>query len=347
MILLLNTVATLNVTGIDNIVNSTNFNNFFDNNILMNDIPFDEIFFEGSFENMGVLTINKTITITGINASLNNTVFKIIADNVSLNNFTLTSSKNYVDSDNACIYIGGNNVIISNSNFTCSVPDNQESYVIIVDVADNVSIISNNIKYSAKSEGDVKTIAVNVVKANNFKFENNLLNADIPSVNIGYASTITYFSQAIHVENSDIVSIKNNTVSTSYSNVEGAYDTIYVIHATASNNTSILDNKIKLDGNNYAYAVVSDGKNIIISNNEINVTSADCYACAININSDSTGVIKDNNITAISVQVSYPVYIDDWFSANPSEVNVTGNSIYGNSTNVYAVYIQANKSSIA
>ena len=76
----------------------------------------------------------------------------------------------------------------------------------------------------------------------------NILIAEIPSVAISYVYPYTYFSQALHIENTDVISIKNNTITANYSSSEGSYDTIYLIHATSSNNTSISDNKIKFDG---------------------------------------------------------------------------------------------------
>ena len=142
--------ATLNVTGINNIVTPETFSKFFDDEgELISDIPFDEIIFKGTFNDMGVLTINKAIRITGENALFNDTAFKLDANNIELNNIEISLNKNFEDIDGAAIYIGGNNAVISNSNITYNAPDNVQSYVIEVDMAKNVKILNNNINYTA------------------------------------------------------------------------------------------------------------------------------------------------------------------------------------------------------
>ena len=67
---------TLTVSGINNIVTPENFHNFFDENgVLKDDVPFDELIFRGTFENVGVITVTKAIKLTGDGAQFNNASF--------------------------------------------------------------------------------------------------------------------------------------------------------------------------------------------------------------------------------------------------------------------------------
>lgn len=108
-----NATATLNVTGVNNIVTPDSYENFFDNGVLRSDVPFDELFFDGTFNDLGTLTISKSIKITGINAVFNNTVLKLTADNTIIDNITFTASK--IFTNKAVIYIEAVNTTISNS----------------------------------------------------------------------------------------------------------------------------------------------------------------------------------------------------------------------------------------
>ena len=341
------TVKVLNVTGINNVITPENMKNFFDENgVLYSDVPFDELVVDGTYSNLGVLTINKTIKISG-NAKFENTAFKIIADNVELSNLQITLNKTYADNDGAAIYIGADNVVLNNNTIVYDADDNVQSYAISVDVAKNAKITNNNIKYTAKSEGDVETIAVKVVDGDGLVFEDNVLTANIPSVPIGYANwpKVDYLSQALHVEASDDTSIKNNVIDVKYTNAQGSYDTIYAVHVTDSNNVNVTGNKLTLDAHDSGYGLVMDGQNLLVSNNDINVTSEDYYAAGVNINSGSTAVVDGNNISASSKQVAYPVYLDDWGMGG--EVNVTNNNIEGDSNTVYGVAVQEAKSVVS
>lgn len=341
------TVKTLNVTGINNVLTPETLINFFDGNgVLYSDVPFDELIVEGTYSNLGVLTINKTIKISG-NAKFENTAFKILADNVELSNLQITLNKTYADNDGAAIYIGADNAVLNNNKIVYDAEDNVQSYVISVDVCENTKITGNDIKYTAKSEGDVETIAVKVVDSDGLVFNDNILDANIPSVPIGYAHwpKVDYLSQALHVEASDNTSIKNNVIDVKYTNAQGSYDTIYAVHVTDSDNVNVTDNQISLDAHDSGYGLVMDGENLLISNNDIDVVSQDYYATGININSASIAVIDGNNISASSKQVSYPVYLDDW--GMDGEVNITNNNIEGDSNTVYGVAVQETKSVIA
>lgn len=337
--------ATLNVNGVNNVVTPETFSMFFDENgNLKSDLPFDELYFEGTFENMGVITIGKPIKITGRNAQFKNTAFKLDADNAVLDNVSIEISQRFDVTDGAAIYIGGNNVVVSNSNITYNAPDNVQSYAIEVDVAKNVKIINNNINYTAKSDGTVKTIAINAIDSDNLVVENNVLNANVPSVDLDYSAfpIVRYYSQGVHIEKSNNVSFDKNDITVNYNNAVGYADTIYAVHFENSNNSRVTNNGLELNGHQYAYALVTNNcTNITISGNDIKSNSDAMYALGLQVGGKSTASVDNNNISAKSNEVVYPVYLDDWYMGG--EVNLTNNNIKGESDTVYGVYVEEDK----
>ena len=245
------------------------------------------------------------------------------------------------------MYIGGNGVVVSNNNITYNAPDNIESHAILVDIAGDVKIINNNINYAAKSEGDVKTIAIIAYEADNLVFENNKLNAAIPSVPVSYAAypIVEYLSDGVYIENSKNVSFNKNDINVSYNVAKGSYDTINAVHFISCDDSKITNNNIELNGHSYSYGLTGDNSgNLLISGNEINVNSDSTYACALQICAKSTALVNNNNLSAKAVNVTYPVYLDDW--GNDKEVNLTKNNIKGQSNTVYGVYVEENKTAI-
>ena len=340
--------ASLNVTGNNNIITPENFNNFFDeNNVLREGIPFDELTFKGEFNNLGLITIDHPIKLTGDGAQFNNVSFKLDADDIELSNVNIVLDK-LGEVDGAAIYIGGDNVVVSNSNITYNAPAGVQSYAIEIDYTDNVKIINNNIKYNATSEGDVKTYAVNAMYADNLVFENNVIDASIPSTSIGYSAypRIDYYSQGVHVENSKNVSFNKNNITVSYNDVKGADDTIYAVHFDGCDDSRITNNDIELNGHKFAYGLVTNNcNNLTISGNDIKSSSDDHYAAGLQVGGKSSTVVDNNNISAKSNDVAYSVYLDDW--GENGEVNLTNNNINGESDTVYGVYVEENKTLIS
>jgi len=339
---------TLTVDGINNVVTPETFYNFFDeNNVLRDGIPFDELTFKGEFNNLGLITINKSIKLTGDGAKFNNASFNLEADDIELSNVNIALDV-LGEVDGAAVYIGGDNVVLSNNNITYNAPACVQSYAIEIDYADNVKIINNNIKYNATSEGDVKTFAVNAMYADNLVFENNVLDASIPSTSIGYSAypRIDYYSQGVHVENSDNVSFNKNDIKVNYNAVTGPVDTIYAVHFDSCDDSRITNNGIELNGHGYAYGLVTNNcDNLTISGNDIKSNSDDHYAAGLQVGGKSSAVVDNNNISAKSKDVAYPAYLDDW--GEDGEVNLTNNNITGESDTVYGVYVEENKTVIS
>ena len=184
--------------------------------------------------------------------------------------------------------------------------------------------------------------------ADNLVFENNVLDASIPSTSIGYSAypRIDYYSQGVHVENSDNVSFNKNDIKVNYNAVTGPDDTIYAVHFDSCDDSRITNNGIELNGHGYAYGLVTNNcDNLTISGNDIKSNSDDHYAAGLQVGGKSSAVVDNNNISAKSKDVAYPAYLDDW--GEDGEVNLTNNNITGESDTVYGVYVEENKTVIS
>lgn len=330
---------TLTVTGVNNIVTPETFNHFFDENgYLKEEFILDEIIFKGEFKDLGIISIDKPVKVTGDNAVFNNTALSIECDDVSVSNINFIADKQFTGNDDALIYIGGDNTVLTNNNITYNAPDDVESHVIEIDYASNVKITDNNIKYSAKSNGTVETIAVTGYEANNLVFENNKLEAEIPSVD-------NYKSKGVNIENSNNVIFNKNTISVKYSHVNGTFDTVVGVDLEQCQDSRVTDNTIDVTGNGYAYALITNFcDNITVSGNDIK-SEGNNYANGVQVGGDSTGAVDSNNISAKATNVTYPVYFDDYGS--DSEVNLTNNNVTGESDTVYGVYVEENRTLIS
>ncbi|WP_458404671.1 beta strand repeat-containing protein, partial [Methanobrevibacter sp.] len=341
--------ASLNVTGNNDIVTPENFNNFFDDNgELRDEVPFDELTFKGEFKDL-TITLTDSISIKGDGAVFNNTALKITGDEVSVKGIKFVADKEFDENDGALIYIGGDNAVLADNEIVYNAPDNVTSYAITVDIAADVKITGNTISYTAKSNGDVETIAVNAHEANNLIFENNKVDAVIPSAAIGYAHypDNDYFSQGVNIEDSNNVLVNKNNITVKYSNVAGYDDTIFGLHLIECDDSKITDNNIDTQGHYETRSLVAENcNNIIISGNNIKSSSDSHLASALHVVGETTAVVDNNNISATSPEVTYPVYVDEWFT-DLGQANITNNNIKGEADTVYGIYAEENKTIIA
>ncbi|MBQ8018390.1 MAG: right-handed parallel beta-helix repeat-containing protein [Methanobrevibacter sp.] len=339
--------AALNVTGNNDIVTPETFSNFFDENgVLRYDVPFDELIFKGEFKNLRIV-LDDSISIKGDGAIFNNTSVAITAYDVKVKGIKFIADEEFIGNDNSLIYIGAGNAVVEDNEIIYNAPDNVESYVIRIDVASDVKITGNNITYTAKSNGDVKTMAINADEADNLIFEDNKLNANISSVPNGFVQdNMIYYSVGVFIKDSDEVSVNKNDITVNYNGFVGSFDSIYGVYVDGCDDSKVTDNEINVNGHEYAYGLITnDCDNIIISGNTINAISEGNYADGVQVAGSSTGNVVNNNILAKAVNVTYPVYFDDW--GNDKEVNLTNNKIKGESDTVYGVYVEENKTTIS
>jgi hypothetical protein len=312
-----NTVSNENTVTAD-----TFFNYFDEEGTLRNNITVSDLIFEGNFTELNVsnIIINKKINLIGENALLKNTGILIKADNVVVSNFTIFLNKNggsaiSITGVNASIQnnifaIDGNNVnedifaiyaknadnlnidtniIGLNANFNKT---NINNAIRIID-SNNVNIVRNSMLLFIPSVSTVLSEGIHVEGSTNFTFDSNYLFVDYYGVSGTYDAIY-----ALDVVDGDNAIIKNNNITLnghSYTyaiNINGKNITIdsNFIDASSDNNyvngimvqkesTGIVkSNKFDFNSPIVAYGIYSNKiNNISYVNNTIKGNSSYIY----------------------------------------------------------------------
>jgi predicted outer membrane repeat protein len=333
-----NATAMLNVSGLNNIVREDNFYEFFDENgIIRYGIIFDELIFEGEFNNVPqIITIDNPIKITGDDAVLNNIVFKVMADDVELNNMTFSANNDFMSNYGSIFLVTSYDVTLINNKINYTAPGT-DSYVIYADETNGLKIINNEITFV--NEFDEKNIFTNAIylhDSNNVLMENNTMDITIPSVDIDYDFD-NVFSEGVVLDTCDNAIVSGNNIHVKYNNAIGDFDTIRAVDIIKSDNLVLTNNTITADGHKYIYGVVIDGNDFNIYNNTINSFSDINYANGININGPASGILNSNTFSAIAPNASYPIY-SSGYTGNVTALYVN-NMVYADANDVYGIYV--------
>ncbi|MBQ2613081.1 MAG: hypothetical protein IJG19_04295 [Methanobrevibacter sp.] len=302
--------------GIDNIVTKDNFFYYFDKNGNYRNLNFTELIFRDDFDSLvDAITINKTLSIEGWDASLNNMAFILLADGISLNNLELNFDQSPVSSNGSAILINAPNVSISNITTSYVLDESANAYTIYAENADNLVVKDNNINFDVKNNGSAISNAVYVFDSSNVLFENNFVDANIPSCYVSWKynpSTGGWvkapLSEGLVFDECEDLNIVNNMISVSYNDVVGGYDTIYAIDITNSRNVNITDNNILSEGHTYGYALYVESEGLLVNNNNFTSYSDVNYANGIEIEASTDAIISNNNFDVTAPNFVYPIY---------------------------------------
>ena len=330
--------------AVTNIVNNETFSKFFDENgTLSDEFTGDELVFEGeiSNQNTNVVNINRPVTVSGNNATLNNIALNITSDDVTVDGLTIKADEipYAINVENA------DNVVLANNTIDFIDNGTTDAYAIFANNADNLTVSGNDISYEGNTTGSTVNNAVYIGNSENVSFEDNTVNATVPSSYVPWAEVpagsgnwvSSPISEGLVFDNCTDLSVKGNDIEVDYNNVVGSYDTIYAVDVKNSDNAVIEDNTIDATGNTYIYGLIISGDNFTIANNDINSESDSYYANGIDIEGPASGNIENNNITATAPVVSYPVY--SAMSNGDVAMNYTDNNIVGEADTVYAMQL--------
>lgn len=303
--------------------------------------------FKGDFTgiDVGYMTIDKSIKLSGSNATLNNVTFIIGADNIVIDGFTLAHSDVYLfDIENV------NGVTLSNNKINFKTLEGTDGYAIFANAVNDFKIINNTINYIGNTNGTVVNNAIRVTGDENSRIaskkivvEGNIINIEIPSVSVGY-DPVTWsskvFSEGILFYYCEDVKFIDNRVDLKYNNFSGKYDTIYVLsvrgnpynfyYSIVSSDVEIINNTINANGHSYLYTIFMSAKDFKLSNNIINSTT-DSYANGISIDGPaSEGIVSNNLVNAEAPHVVYVIYSYQ-MSGSVENVSYVNNTVMGNS----------------
>ncbi len=123
----------------------------------------------------------------------------------------------------------------------------------------------------------------------------------------------------------------------------GDYDTIYAVQITGDN-ASVINSRIGAIEAPYGYALVISGKNYLIHDNYLAAGENGSYACAVDVESNSDGSIKDNEIYVVG-ESAYGIYTADW--AGDVKANIAYNKIDAYGTNVFGMSLSGSETVVA
>ena len=336
-----------------NVVTNGTFFDFFDvNGKLLDTISFNNLIFEGEFSNLGVnvITIPRTMTITGNNSLLKDMAFNINGDNVILNNLKLDVTKYIESTDGAIIKVMASDILVNNVTINYDAVDGyNNAFSVYATGANNFKLVNSTITFTGHNvEGKVFAQAIKIEKSNNAIVENNIIDAFLPAIDCDFSnwgSINTDLVFAIGVQSSNNVKIYNNKVNTEV-NARGTnansptFDAI-IAHSAENlviyNNTVTHRDLITPAGNtNYLYAIdLYESNNVTVESNKVLL---DTYggkegagtAYAIQATGPYTGLkIIKNNLTTKSNGPNLGIYSQNYYgktdiTAIGNWVNVTG-----------------------
>ena len=209
-----------------NIVNSDNFNQYFDNeNCLKDDFANSTLTFEGNFTEKGIITIKSSnVELTGRNSSFINTVLCIENDNVTISDIDFKLNKSFELNGNSCIFIKNDNTSISNVKISCNFQED-ETGIGIYSCNENryLKIVNSEISFIGRVYHDGFNYAILINNIENVIMSNNKINCFLPLRGLArdyetYGNIGVVADAAIAMDSISALVFENNIINVSINN---------------------------------------------------------------------------------------------------------------------------------
>ena len=237
------------------------------------------------------------------------------------------------------ICVDDGEIVLSENEINVTAIGNWDNYAVKVTGVESLDMSKNTINFVGTTDGEVVTNGVYIFDTKAEVTDNNF-NLVIPAADIIYGPAPAYeetlIAEGIVIDMVDNFKFNNNDVEVKYGDIVGYYDTIRALDISNSDNVEISGNYFDITGNNYIYAIKVSGKDFVIYNNTLIVTS-ESYTNGINIEGASNGLIDNNRIMLGSKDTAYPIY--SGMTGGEPALIITNNDIYGKA--YYVVGIEA------
>ena len=304
-------------------INSQNFDDYFDNNVLKSRCSNKTLIFSQDFDNIGKIAIRAdNVVLRGMGFTLKNTVFELDAKNITLTDLKMDLDDEFAKNDYSGVLIYSDNAILNNLDINYIVPLNVQAYGIY-------------------AEGSVyKPIR-------NLKVRNCKINFE------GHNNDINVYNCALKLSACTDALITNNTISSALplkdiifgaDGAELASDLVLTVGVEYCDNLSFIGNKLSAEVNKRpenAYPsqdcmLISKSQNSLIANNSISMVDfltfpgIDNYLYGLDIYNLNNLTVIYNNISIITTGgklaagTAYPIQI----TGPISDVNITRNDLY-------------------
>ncbi|WP_407453818.1 right-handed parallel beta-helix repeat-containing protein [Methanobrevibacter sp.] len=318
-----------------NIVTQDNFYTFFDESgFLRDDVPFEELIFQGEFSDLaaGYVIITKPVTITGDNAVLNNIGFVIASEDVALDNLTLIATTPLGD----LISVTESGVGLTNLTIYYLVDEDGSSNAINVKGTGTIAeiyILDCDIYFESHTTRDNNVVtAINLDDVEDVYIDGNNIVANMPSLTVE-SYDFTYFMMGlsyvnpIRIHEVFGVELTNNNIEVIVNSYDSSFPTVQALYIVGSedvlvkgNNFTMVDTLTPAGTAIYLYAVecgFSSGIEFIENNFNISTTggqsgSGSAYALQV---ATSEATFIGNNITCDSNGPNLGIYSPYGFGA--------------------------------
>jgi len=303
-------------------ITTENIDTYFKDNNLNDDYDNKVFVFEGSFNNIGKLSLNaQNVTIKGDGAILKNTMFDICRDNVTLSDLKFDLDSDLSDNNGAVILFDTNNICLDNLEINYNVPLNTESYVVYgvgnKPNSRNLRLTNSRINFEGHNNNiNVYNCAIKIINYDDSLIQNNTITTSLPLKDVNHGAHGTSldsdFVLSVGIENSNNLRFINNTI---ISEVNYRQDSLYPT----------------LDG-----LLISKCDNALIENNSIHMSDfitypgLDNYLYGIDIYNLNNLTVRYNDISIVTTGgrlaagTAYPIQI----SGPITKVNITRNNLY-------------------
>ena len=331
-----------------------NIGTYFKDNTLESDYDNRVFVFEGSFNNLGKMSINaQNITIKGDGAVFKNTAFDISKDNVSMSNLKFDLDCDLSDNDGAVILFDTNNLYLDNLDINYNVPLNTEAYAICgvgnTPSSRNLRLTNSRINFEGHNDNvNIYNCAIKIINYDDSVIENNTITTSLPLKDVNHGAHGTSldsdFVLSVGVENSDNLKFTNNTIISEVNyRQDSLYPTLDALLISKCDNALIANNSIHMSDfvtypglDNYLYGIdIYNLNNLTVVDNDVSIVTtggrlAAGTAYPIQISGPITKVnITKNNLYSFSNGPNIGIYSQNYYggtelSITYNRINVTG-----------------------
>ena len=291
----------------------------------------------GGLPNVSSITIDRKLNINGVNATLNDIMVQLLANNINMNNFKIIIRES--SKINGGIIVLGNNIMITNNFINVTSFKDDSAYAVILADSNNIKLINNSIYFNGTGDNTVNNCGMDIYNSTNIELSNNNFEFILPSCKVDYDSYYNAIirSVGISVSNTNNFVLNQNNIKTKFNGkVYGSYDTIYGVYIKGSNDVTISSNNLTSIGNNYMYSLSIMGymdynqgsyvscDNFKVINNNINsISSYGGWGVQFAV---ANGSCVGNNLNIQSTDVAYGIYSEGYFG--PLAIDYTNNTVY-------------------
>ena len=338
-------------------IDSLNFNEFFEDNVLKSEYGNSTLIFGGNFDSLGVIrfTSNNTL-VTAKDSLFYNTVFDLGATGIVLSNLNMVLDKEFEDNYQSGIYVHGDNITIYNCTINYTTPVNATAFGIYsnghYEDFVGLNIINNTINLLGHAfDANTYNYPILLRDTHDSLVYGNRIDCELPIKYIVWSFSGAYGSvsmdtvAAFAADYCENLTLSNNYIHSTVNGGDDFYPTLDTVilygcsHSMVEKNTIISEDfYTKVGYDNYLQALDLYSLNdITVINNNISVftnggKAGMGTAYPIQINGPVYNVkVAFNNLTTFSRGPNCGIYSQNFYGDTfidiiSNFINVTGNA---------------------